>query len=41
MMWDGKDDEGEPIANGTYIYKIHVTSNGSEIQAVGRLAILK
>ena len=41
VMWDGKDDEGEPIANGTYIYKIHVTSNGSETQAVGRLAILK
>ena len=41
VMWDGKDDEGEPIANGTYIVKIHAISNGSETHAVGRLAILK
>ena len=41
VMWDGRDEDGEPVANGTYIYKIHAISNGSDTQAVGRLAILK
>lgn len=41
LMWDGRDEEGEPIANGAYITKIHAISNGHETQAVGRIAILK
>ena len=41
VMWDGRDEEGEPLANGTYISKIHAISNGHETQAVGRIAILK
>ena len=41
IMWDGKDEEGEPLANGTYIYKINAILNGHETQAVGRIAILK
>ena len=40
-MWDGRDEEGEPLANGTYISKIHAISNGHETQSVGRVAILK
>ena len=41
VMWDGRDEEGEPLANGTYISKIHAISNGHETQSVGRVAILK
>ena len=41
LMWDGRDEEGEPLANGTYISKIHAISNGHETQSVGRIAILK
>ena len=41
VMWDGRDEEGEPLANGTYISKIHATSDGHDTQAAGRIAILK
>ncbi|MDE0298689.1 MAG: alpha-glucuronidase family glycosyl hydrolase [Candidatus Poribacteria bacterium] len=41
VMWDARDEEGEPLANGTYISKIHAISNGDEAQTVGRIAILK
>ena len=41
VMWDGQDEEGEPLANGTYIYRIHAISNEHETRAVGRLSILK
>ena len=41
LMWDGRDEEGEPLANGTYISKIHAISHGHETQSVGRVAILK
>ena len=41
VMWDGRDEEGEPLANGAYITKIHAILNGHETHAVGRIAILK
>lgn len=41
VMWDGRNEEGDPLANGTYISKIHAISNDHETQAVGRIAILK
>lgn len=41
LLWDGRDEDGEPVANGAYITKIRATSDGHETQAVGRIAILK
>lgn len=25
MVWDGLDAEGDPLAQGTYLYKVHVS----------------
>jgi hypothetical protein len=41
VIWDGQDEEGKPLANGTYIYRFHAISNEHEARAVGRLSILK
>jgi hypothetical protein len=43
IPWDGMDDDGSPIANGVYLYKIIVkTAGGDKSQEVlGKLAVLK
>lgn len=41
--WDGRDQDGSPIANGTYLYKILVrTTDGAYNKSVlGKLAVIK
>jgi hypothetical protein len=43
IEWDGKDADGDYIANGTYIYKISVKSEDGSISSIqtGKLAKLK
>jgi flagellar hook assembly protein FlgD len=43
IEWDGKDADGDYIANGTYIYKISVKSEDGSISNIqtGKLAKLK
>ena len=40
-MWDGRDEDGKAIANGTYLYRILAISGGDETRATGRIAILR
>jgi len=41
MTWDGKDEYGDNIAKGVYIYKIKVrTNNGETAEAIQKLVIL-
>ena len=41
--WDGRDADGNEIANGTYLYKIIVKSSDGEFQksVLGKLAVIK
>jgi len=39
--WNGKDEDGETLSNGVYIYKLIVTSDQSNVTSVGKLAVLK
>lgn len=41
--WDGKDNDGDYIANGTYIYKINIKteSGGFAQNSTGKLVVLK
>ena len=40
--WDGKDQDGETLGNGVYIYKIVVDSHdGLSVTNTGKLAVLK
>jgi len=42
VFWDGRDDEGSPIANGTYLYRLRaVTDSGKQVQQLGRLVKLR
>ena len=40
--WDGRDEDGDKIANGTYLYKVIVYSTDGEFtkSALGKLAII-
>ena len=35
--WDGRDSWGDPVANGTYIYKLTVEAGGATQESVGRI----
>ncbi|MFA8343065.1 MAG: type IX secretion system sortase PorU [Rhodothermaceae bacterium] len=43
IAWDGRDEDGSEIANGTYFYKLIVKTNSGEFNktAVGKLAVIK
>jgi len=43
LQWDGKDNDGDAIANGTYIYKIFIKSEDGVFSksTTGKLAKLK
>ncbi len=38
IFWDGRDKDGDEIANGVYFYKIIVKSNGMTKEAIQKLA---
>ena len=38
IEWDGKNEYGEMLANGVYIYKINAKNNGYSISHIGRCA---
>ena len=40
-MWDGRDEDSIPLANGVYFYKIHAIAADEQVQALGRFAILR
>ncbi len=41
--WDGNDQDGNPIANGTYLYKVHVATIDGEFNnnVLGKLAVVR
>ncbi len=44
VYWDGLDQEGDEIANGVYLYRIHATSEeyrGDRVEAIGRAVVMR
>lgn len=39
--WDGRDEDGDELANGTYLYKVIIKSNDGEVNksVLGKLAV--
>ena len=39
--WDGRDEDGDELANGTYLYKVIIKSNDGEVSksVLGKLAV--
>jgi hypothetical protein len=40
-LWDGRDDDGDIMANGVYIYKIIVKNDQEQKEAIEKLVILR
>jgi len=44
-VWDGTDAEGDPVANGVYLYRVHARSTGQEgaagVDAVGKVIVAR
>jgi hypothetical protein len=41
VYWDGRDNDGESMANGVYLYKIILESQGKTETSIQKLAILR
>ncbi len=41
IFWDGRDRDGDVLANGVYLYKIIVTANGEQREKIEKLVIMK
>jgi hypothetical protein len=38
VYWDGRDAQGDEVANGYYLYQLQVTGGGKSLTATGKLA---
>lgn len=41
IYWDGRDDDGDYIANGTYLYKMIIEGNSQIETSIQKLAVLR
>src|SRR6185369_279690 len=41
LAWDGRDAEGDKLANGTYVYRMLATNGSSKAEHIGRLVKLR
>ncbi|MDX9758838.1 MAG: C25 family cysteine peptidase, partial [Bacteroidota bacterium] len=41
IPWDGRDADGDAIANGVYFFKLVLTHAGESIEQIGRFAVLR
>lgn len=41
VKWDGKDEDGDRLSNGTYFFKIQVRTAGSSLEKIGRIAVVR
>ena len=40
-IWDTRNDDGDKVANGTYLYKMTVEKDNKKIQKIGKLSIVR
>jgi flagellar hook assembly protein FlgD len=41
VSWDGRDKNGENVANGVYFYKIIVRTYDGRFSRIGKLALIR
>ena len=41
VHWDGRDADGDRLANGVYLYKVSARSNDKRIEEIGKAVILR
>jgi flagellar hook assembly protein FlgD len=38
VYWDGRDTQGDEVANGNYLYQVQITGGGKSLTATGKAA---
>jgi flagellar hook assembly protein FlgD len=43
VNWDGRDEDGDQLGNGTYLYKLIVNTTDGEYNGsvIGKMAVIK
>ncbi len=41
LSWDGRDEDGDMVANGVYLYKILVKQHGKSVETISKLVIIR
>lgn len=41
LYWDGRDQDGDPLANGVYIYKMTVANEEKSVHSISKLTIMR
>jgi hypothetical protein len=41
IFWDGRDKDGDSLANGVYLYKVIVTADGKQKEKIEKLVVMR
>lgn len=41
LTWDGRDERGDPVSNGVYLYKVTASGAGAKAEKIGKLMVLR
>jgi flagellar hook assembly protein FlgD len=41
LYWDGRDEQGDELANGYYLYKVELKGEGKSTTAIGKLVKMR
>ncbi len=41
LFWDGRDGDGDPIANGVYLYRVDAVSGGSRAEVIEKCIVMR
>ncbi|GJQ22064.1 MAG: hypothetical protein HBSIN02_24190 [Bacteroidia bacterium] len=41
IVWDGRDQNGDPVANGVYFYKVTAVQGGEKVEVVEKMARMR
>jgi len=41
FLWDGRDQDGDPLANGVYLYKVIAKSGDQQVEVIEKLVVMR
>ncbi|MDZ7413818.1 MAG: hypothetical protein ONB15_09835, partial [candidate division KSB1 bacterium] len=41
LHWDGRDEDGDDIANGVYLYKLSAVQEGRQVAVIGKAVVAR
>jgi hypothetical protein len=41
VHWDGRDEDGDELANGVYLYKVTATQEGKQVAVIGKAVVAR